>query len=111
MLPYLLPIPQMPPKKKPLPLHVSMHRIQEERRNVERRTKLRIAQLHASENSEIDSESEGESELKYGSHVDKKDRQIEEWHCCLNIFCFCLTVLTFNLLFLQWLYIQVSIKV
>ena len=105
MLPYLLPIPQMPPQKKPLPLHVSMHRIQEERRNVEKRTKLRIAELHANENSE------GESEIKYGSHVDKKDRQIEEWHCCLNIFCFCLTVLTFNLLFLQWLYIQVSIKV
>ena len=68
MLPYLLPIPQMPPKKKPLPLHVSMHRIQEERRNVEKRTKLRIAELHASENTE------GEYEIKYGSHVDKKDR-------------------------------------
>ena len=74
LLPYLLPIPQMPPKKRPLPLHVSMHRIQEERRNVEKRTKLRIAELHASENSESESESEGESELKYGSHVDKKDR-------------------------------------
>ncbi len=95
----------MPPKKKPLPLHVSMHRIQEERRNVEKQTKLRIAELYANENSE------GESETQYGSHVDKKDRQIEEWHCCLNIFCFCLTVLTFNLLFLQWLYIQVSFKV
>jgi hypothetical protein len=49
-----------------------MHRIQEERRNDEKRTKLRIAELHANENSE------GESEIKYGSHVDKKDRQIEE---------------------------------
>ena len=105
MLPYLLPIPQMPPKKKTLPLHVSMHRIHEERRNVEKRTKLRIAQLHARENCE------GESDIEYGSHVDKKDRQIEEWHSCLNMFCFCLILLTFNLLFLQWLYIKVSIKV
>ncbi len=49
-----------------------MHRIQEERRNVEKRTKLRIAELFANENSE------GESETQYGSHVVKKDRQIEE---------------------------------
>ena len=58
MLPYLLPIPQMPPKKKPLPLHVSMHRIQEERRNVEKRTKLRIAELHASEEWRVVAEAE-----------------------------------------------------
>jgi hypothetical protein len=84
---------------------VSLHRIQEERKNVEKRAKLRIAELFSNENSE------GEYETQSGSHVVQKDRQIEEWHCCLNIFCFCLTLLTFNLLFLQWLYIQVSFKV
>jgi hypothetical protein len=40
---------KMPPKKKPLPLHVSQQRINEERRNVEKRTQLRIAQLHFKE--------------------------------------------------------------
>jgi hypothetical protein len=39
----------MPSKKKPLPLHVSLHRIDEERRNVDKRTKLRIAQLFSEE--------------------------------------------------------------
>jgi hypothetical protein len=82
-----------------------MHRIQEERRNVEMRTKLRIAQLFANENSEV------EYENLSGSHVVKKDRQIEARNCCLNICCFCFSLLTFNLLFLQWLYIQVPFKV
>ena len=39
----------MPPQKKTLPLHVSLHRIDEERRNVDKRTKLRIAQLYSEE--------------------------------------------------------------
>ena len=37
----------MPPKKKPLPLHVSLFRIEEERKNVVRRTRTRIAHLQA----------------------------------------------------------------
>ena len=37
----------MPPKKKPLPLHVSLFRIEEERKNVVRRTRTRIAHLKA----------------------------------------------------------------
>jgi len=39
----------MPPKKKPLPLHVSLFRIEEERKNVVRRTRTRIAHLQASQ--------------------------------------------------------------
>ncbi len=35
----------MPPKKKPLPLHVSLFRIEEERTNVVRRSRTRIAHL------------------------------------------------------------------
>ena len=37
----------MPPKKKSLPLHVSLFRIEEERKNVVRRTRTRIAHLQA----------------------------------------------------------------
>jgi hypothetical protein len=37
----------MPPKKKALPLHVSLFRIEEERKNVVRRTRTRIAHLQA----------------------------------------------------------------
>ncbi len=35
----------MPPRKNNLPLHVSLHCIEEERRNVVRRTQTRIAKL------------------------------------------------------------------
>jgi hypothetical protein len=60
----------MPPKTKPLPLHVSLHRIEEERRNVEKRTKLRIAKL-LSEKEEIvlhhDTQSDSEL-LEIGRH-------------------------------------------
>jgi hypothetical protein len=97
----------MPPKKKPLPLHVSLHRINEERRNVEKRTQLRIAQLHFKENCD-----EGNTNNTLGDlDVLMKERQVTEWHCCLNILCFCFTLLLFNLLFLQWLYIKVTVKV
>ena len=95
----------MPPKTKPLPLHVSLHRIEEERRNVEKRTKLRIAKL-LSEEEEIvlHHDTQSDSELLETGRHDK------EWHCCLNIFCFCLSLLVLNLLFLQWLYIKVTLK-
>ncbi len=97
-------------QKKPLPLHVSTHRIQEERRKLELRTKRRIAQLFPNENSEGEYETQN-IEREYETHVVKKEKQIEEWHCCRNIFCFCLTLLTFYLVFLQWLYIQVPFRV
>ena len=38
---------QMPPKKKSLPLHVSLYRIEEERKNMVRRTQTRLAKLQA----------------------------------------------------------------
>ncbi len=38
---------QLPPKEKPLPLHVSLYRIEEERQNVVRRTQTRLANLQA----------------------------------------------------------------
>ena len=94
----------MPPKKKPLPLHVSLHRIQEEKKDLERRTKVRLAALLAEQNQEED------TETQYPSHVVQHERQIQDWHNCLNMFCFGLCLLILNLLFLQWLYIKVNFK-
>ncbi len=96
----------MPPKKKPPPLHVSLQRIQDEKKNLERRTKVRLAALLAEQNQEQ------YNETQYPSHVVQNERQIQDWHNCLNMFCFgfglCLLIL--NLLFLQWLYIKVNFK-
>ena len=66
----------MPPKKKPLPLHVSRAIIERERADVVIRTQRRIAQLRAAEYT-------------------------DDSHCCRCTFCFCLALL----LFLQWLYL------
>ena len=95
----------MPPKKKPLPLHVSQHRIDVERRNVEKRTKLRIAQLFSEEANIVT-----QLETHYDVTVLETGWQAKEWNCCLNTFCFCLCLLMLNLLILQWLYIKVSLK-
>ena len=94
----------MPSKKKPLPLHVSLHRIEEERRNVALRTNKRIAQLYSIENSNADHEMQCESDTL------QKDRNTKDWNCCLNVICFCLTLVICNLLFLQWLYLKVSLN-
>jgi hypothetical protein len=88
----------MPRKRKSPPLYVSLQRIDKERSNVEKRTKLRIAELFA----------DTENRRMQVDRQIQKDRQIQEWHGCLNTCCFCLTLLTFNLLFLQWLYIKVA---
>jgi hypothetical protein len=55
-------------------------RIEEERRNVAKRTNPRIAQLYSIQNSDADNETQCESDIFH------KDRKTEEWHCCLNIF-------------------------
>ena len=84
----------MPPKKKPLPLHVSRALIEAEQCNLLRRTQSRIAQLHATENMR--------------DHEDVEARVVTvHSHCYLNIFCFCALLVTMNLLYLQWLYYEV----
>jgi hypothetical protein len=85
----------MAPKKRPQPLHKSLRLIEEERANVVKRTQLRIAQLIAEENANV----VPDEEVNVVPETD--------WHCCLNIFCFCLLLLIINLLFLQWLYYKV----
>ncbi len=81
-----------------------MHRIQEEKKNLERRTKVRLAALLAEQNQKED------NETQYPSDVVQNDRQIQYWHCCLNMFCFDLSLLILNLLFLQRLYIKVTFR-
>ena len=85
----------MAPKKRPQPLHKSLRLIEEERANVVKRTQIRIAQLIAEENANV----VPDEEVNVVPETD--------WHCCLNIFCFCLLLLIINLLFLQWLYYKV----
>ncbi len=88
----------MPPKKKPLLLHVSLARIELERVNVAKRTETRIAQLLATSQS-----------CKEEDDVDEIKVKDVEWHRCLNAFCFCVLLLTLNLLFVQWVYLQVHV--
>ena len=89
-------------KKKPQPLARSMQLIQDERVNVARRTRERISMLFT------DSEEEREYNVDKGTQTDIPLREvlveIEDWHTCLNAFCFCLLLLCMNLLYFQWLY-------
>jgi hypothetical protein len=94
----------MPPKKKPLPLHVSLQRIEEERNNVQKRTQRRIEELFSNERRLE------HHDTQYNLELLETDRHVKYWHFCLNVFCFCLLLLVVNLLFLQWLYITISVN-
>ncbi len=89
-------------KKKPLPLAWSLHLIEEERVNVARRTRERIALLC------LDSEEEPEYSVDKATQSEIPMREvnveIENWHTCLDAFFFCLLLLCMNLLYFQWLY-------
>ncbi len=94
--PHLAPYPRPDTarKKKPPPLHVSLHRIQLERNNVALRTEARIVQLLSKSIS-----SEDEDDSIHASKVENVAR-----HGCLNAIsiCFCVLLLLFCHLFLQW---------
>ena len=89
-------------KKKPQSLARSLQLIEDERVNVARRTRERISMLCT------DSEEEREYNVDKGTQTDIPLREvlveIEDWHTCLNAFCFCLVLLCVNLLYFQWLY-------
>ena len=89
-------------KPKPLPLARSLHLIAEERGNVARRTRERIALLC------IDSENDQDYSVDKATQTEIPLREvlveIHNWHTCLNAFCFCLVLLCMNLLYFQWLY-------
>ena len=88
-------------KPKPQPLVRSMHLIEDERKNVARRTRERISLLC------LDLEEEHEYGVDKATQTEIAMRQvhveIENWHTCLNAFCFCLLLLCMNLLYFQWL--------
>ena len=96
------PTPQMAPKKKPLPLHVSLRLIEEERINVAKRTETRIAMLFQQTDNSVDKATQTEIPMR------EVLVEIDDWHCCLNTSCFCVLLLCMNLLFCQWLYLQTN---
>jgi len=85
----------MPPKKNPPHLDYSLRQIADERVNVQKRTERRIAMLLE----------------QTAKTVDQVLVEVKEWHGCLNLFCFALLLLSINLLFLQWLYLNKVDKV
>ena len=78
----------MAPKKKQS-LAVSRRKIAAERVNLELRRTARIEQLYA--------DAGRSSELV-----------LKDWHGCLNIFCFVLTILCMILLYLYWQYLNLK---
>ena len=89
-------------KPKPLPLARSLLLIAEERVNVARRTRERIAIIGKDlENDQIYSVDKAtQTEIPLREVL----VEIHDWHTCLNAFCFCLVLLCMNLLYFQWLY-------
>ena len=89
-------------KPKPLPLARSLFLIHEERGNVARRTRERCERLS------IESETEEDYSVDKATQTEIPLRQvlveIQNWHTCLNAFCFCLLLFCMNLLYFQWLY-------
>jgi hypothetical protein len=69
---------QMPPKKKPQPLHVSLRLIEEERANMAKRTQARIAMLYPQTDQNVDKATQTEIPMR------EVLVEIEDWHCCLN---------------------------
>ena len=94
----------MAPKKKPLPLARSRQLIEEERVNVARRTRERIAMLFPTTDYSVDKATQTEIPIR------EVVVEIEDWHTCLNAFCFCLLLLCMNLLYFQWLYTNRNLK-
>jgi hypothetical protein len=91
---------QMPPKKKPQPLHVSLRLIEEERANMAKRTQARIAMLYLQTDQNVDKATQTEIPMR------EVLVEIEDWHCCLNTCCFCFLLVIMNLLYFQWLYMK-----
>jgi len=91
--------PQMAPKKKPPPLARSLQVIEEERVNVKRRTRERIALLFSVTETSQDKATQTEVAMR------EVNVEVIEWHGCLNLVCFSLWLLCINLLFFQWLYL------
>ncbi len=89
--------PKMPSRKrKPPPLHVSLHLIELERLNVAKRTQTRIDILHGRDQI-IYNEAEVELPAKTNGNA----------NYCIIASCLFLLLVLMNLLFLQWMYYKV----
>ncbi len=90
-------------KRAPPPLHVSLHRIEEEKTKLAQRTRAKLETLLTETNQSV---------LGNASHCDIKhgDMRSSHYHGVLITLCFCLWLLTINLLCFQWLYIKVSAR-
>ncbi len=89
----------MAPKKKPPHLDYSL------RQNVRKRTERRIAMLFEQTDKTVDQATQTEIPMR------EVLVEVQEWHGCLNLFCFALLLLSINILFLQWLYLNKLDKV
>ena len=85
----LFPTPQMAPKKKQS-LAESRKKIEAERVNMKLRRDQRVAELY--------SDAGRSSELV-----------LKDWHGCLNVLCFVLTLLCMILLYCHWLYLKSTV--
>ena len=90
-------------KRAPPPLHVSLQRIEEEKQKLAQRTRAKLETLLRETNQSV---------LGNTSHCDIKhgDMRSTQYHGVLITLCFCLWLLTINLLYFQWLYIKVSAR-
>ena len=91
-------------KPKPQPLTRSLDLIQEERKNVARRTRERCALLSIESETDQDYSVDKATQTEIAFALREVHVEIHNWHTCLNAFCFCLLLLCMNLLYFQWLY-------
>ena len=96
-------------KKKPLPLHVSLYRIEAERVNLVLRTNNKLASLALDAAARQNRIAAARQDLNVAARQDVIVAQPQattttNWHCCLNTICFCLLLGLLNLLTVQWLY-------
>ena len=85
-------------KKRPLPLHVSLGRIEAERVNLTLRTNQKLASLA------LDAAARNNRIVAARQDLIVVVTHPQASNCCLNTICFCLLLVVFNLLFMQWLY-------
>ena len=90
-------------KRAPPPLHVSLHRIEEEKQKLAQRTRAKLKTLLSETNHSV---------LGNPSHCDIQygDMRSTQYHGVLITSCFCLWLVTINLLYFQWLFIKVSAR-
>ena len=85
-------------KKRPLPLHVSLYRIEAERVNLVLRTNNKLASLA------LDAAARQNRIVAARQDLIVVVAQPQASNCCLNTICFCLLLVVLNLLLMQWLY-------